>query len=96
MPDNEYNLMLQNDINKNWLSQWFFFWVYNTFKSQIIKFNILNLSKSDSHYNYRTNNFDYVREGNQTKGLIGSDIEVAFSILKKKLLYKFPNSQVYI
>ena len=52
MPDNEYNLMLQNDINKNWLSQWFFFWVYNIFKSQTIKFNILNLLKPDSYSNY--------------------------------------------
>ena len=52
IPDNEYNLMLQNDINKNWPFQWFFFWVYNTFKSQIIKFNILNLLKPYSYSNY--------------------------------------------
>ena len=55
MPDNEYYLMLQNDINTNGLSELFFFRVLNTFKSQTIKYNILNLSKPDSHYNYGMN-----------------------------------------
>ena len=55
MPDNKYNLMLQNDINTNGLSQWFFFRVSNTFKSQTIKYSILNLSKPDSHNNYGMN-----------------------------------------
>ena len=50
--DNEYNLMLQNDINTNGHTQWFFFRVTNTFKGQVVKFNILNLSKPDSLYNY--------------------------------------------
>ena len=50
--DNEYNLMLQNDINTNGHTQWFFFRVTNTFKGQVVKFNIINLSKPDSLYNY--------------------------------------------
>ena len=52
MSDNEYNLMLQNDINTNGHTQWFFFRVSNTTKDLTVKFNILNLSKPDSLYNY--------------------------------------------
>ena len=52
MADNEYNLLLQNDINTNGHTQWFFFKVSNTFKGQSVKFNILNLCKPDSLYNY--------------------------------------------
>lgn len=48
----EYNLILQNDINTNGHTQWFFFWVGNTTKGKSVKFNILNLAKPDSLYNY--------------------------------------------
>ena len=50
--DNEYNLLLQNDINTNGHTQWFFFRVSNTKKGHTVKFNILNLAKPDSLYNY--------------------------------------------
>jgi hypothetical protein len=50
--DNEYNLLLQNDINTNGHTQWFFFRVGNTTKGHTVKFNILNLAKPDSLYNY--------------------------------------------
>ena len=50
--DSEYNLILQNDINTNGHTQWFFFRVGNTRKGQKVKFNMLNLAKSDSLYNY--------------------------------------------
>lgn len=49
--DNEYNLLLQNDINTNGHTQWFFFKVSNTQKGHTVKFNILNLAKPDSLYN---------------------------------------------
>ena len=49
--DNEYDLVLQNDINTNGHTQWFFFRVGNTRKGAAIKFNILNLAKPDSLYN---------------------------------------------
>lgn len=52
MSDDEYNLLLQNDINTNGHTQWFFFRVSNTFKGQRVKFNMLNLCKPDSLYNY--------------------------------------------
>lgn len=43
--------MLQNDINTNGHTQWFFFRVGNTKKNHTVKFNILNLAKPDSLYN---------------------------------------------
>lgn len=52
MNESEYNLILQNDINTNGHTQWFYFRVTNMTKGQKIKFNILNLSKPDSLYNY--------------------------------------------
>lgn len=52
LSDNEYDLILQNDINTNGHTQWFFFRVGNTRKGEKIKFNILNLAKPDSLYNY--------------------------------------------
>ena len=49
--DNEYDMVLQNDINTNGHTQWFFFRVSNTRRNQTVKFNILNLAKPDSLYN---------------------------------------------
>jgi len=46
--DSEYNLLLQNDINTTGYTQWFFFKVSNTNKDLEVKFNILNLYKSNS------------------------------------------------
>lgn len=40
--DNEYNLMMQNDINTQGHTQWFFFRVGNTTAGQSVRFNILN------------------------------------------------------
>ena len=48
----EYDLVLQNDINTNGHTQWYFFRVANTRKGHKVRFNILNLSKPDSLYNY--------------------------------------------
>ena len=53
MSDDEYNLMFQNCINPNGHIKWFFFRISNTFKGETVKSNMLNLSKPDSHYNYR-------------------------------------------
>ena len=50
--DNEYNLLLQNDINTNGHTQWFYFRVSNTRENMKIKFNILNFAKPDSLFNY--------------------------------------------
>ena len=48
----EYDLILQNDINSKGNTQWFFFSVANTRKGQTVKFNIVNLVKKDSLFNY--------------------------------------------
>ena len=52
LSDNEYNLLLQNDINTNGHTQWFYFRVGNTKKGLTVKFNMLNYSKPDSLFNY--------------------------------------------
>ncbi|EAS03740.2 zinc carboxypeptidase family protein (macronuclear) [Tetrahymena thermophila SB210] len=49
--DEEYDLLLQNDINTHGHTQWFFFKVKNTFSGSRVKFNILNFCKSDSLFN---------------------------------------------
>jgi hypothetical protein len=46
--DQEYNLLLQNDINTTGYTQWFFFRVSNTTEGLSVKFNILNLYKASS------------------------------------------------
>lgn len=42
---NEYDLILQNDINTKGNNQWFFFSVKNVPKNTNVKFNIVNLAK---------------------------------------------------
>lgn len=49
--ENEYNLILQNDINSKGHTQWFYFRVQNTRKNQKVKFNLLNFLKPKSLYN---------------------------------------------
>jgi len=49
--DNEYDLILQNDINTNGHTQWFFYRVSNAREGQKVRFNIINLAKPDSLYN---------------------------------------------
>lgn len=50
--DLEYDLVLQNDINTNGHTQWYFFRVSNMRKGMKVRFNIINLAKPDSLYNY--------------------------------------------
>ena len=52
MSDQEYNLLMQNDINTNGHTQWFFFQVKNTRKDLTVKFNIMNFTKPDSLFNF--------------------------------------------
>jgi hypothetical protein len=51
LTENEYDLILQNDINTNGNTQWYFFRVSNVRKGQTVRFNIINLAKPDSLYN---------------------------------------------
>ena len=43
---------MQNDVNTQGHTQWFFFRVMNTKAGHRVKFNILNYSKPDSLFNY--------------------------------------------
>lgn len=49
--DNEYDLILQNDINSKGHTQWFYYRVNNVKKGQKVKFNMLNMIKPKSLYN---------------------------------------------
>jgi Zinc carboxypeptidase/Cytosolic carboxypeptidase N-terminal domain len=49
--DAEYNLLLQNDVNTNKNTQWFYFRIKNTLKGPI-KINILNFCKEKSLYQF--------------------------------------------
>lgn len=48
----EYDLVLQNDVNTRGNTQWFYFTVSNMPQNVEITFNIINLMKSDSLFNY--------------------------------------------
>mmetsp|Transcript_13587 Transcript_13587/g.20576 ORF Transcript_13587/g.20576 Transcript_13587/m.20576 type:complete len:732 (-) Transcript_13587:52-2247(-) len=48
----EYDLILKFDVNTRGHTQWFYFSVDNAKKGKTYKFNIINLLKSDSLYNY--------------------------------------------
>jgi hypothetical protein len=49
---NEYDLVLQNDINSKGFTQWFYFSVSEVPPGVTLRFNILNLAKADSLFNY--------------------------------------------
>ena len=51
LSDEEYDLLLQNDINTKGHTQWYYFSVSNTRANLKVKFNITNLCKSGSLYN---------------------------------------------
>jgi len=50
--ENEYDLMLKVDINTKGNTQWFYFSVTKMQPGVAYKFNIINLLKPDSQYNY--------------------------------------------
>lgn len=50
--DEDYNLLLQNDINSKGHTQWYFFRLQNTSKNLTVRFNLLNFVKPDSLYNH--------------------------------------------
>jgi hypothetical protein len=52
LSETEYDLVLQNDINTNGHTQWFFYRVHNNLAGVKYRFNIVNLAKPDSLYNY--------------------------------------------
>lgn len=49
--DTEYNCILQNDINTNGHTQWFYFKVKSNFsKKTMVRINMINLYKARSMY----------------------------------------------
>jgi hypothetical protein len=86
--DNEYDMFLQNDINTNGHTQWYFFRVSNTRRHAKVKFNILNLSKSDSLYNDGMKILAFSVRAKKEKNLgwhrIGSDISYFQNNYKKE------------
>lgn len=52
MSENQYQLVVQNDTNTNGYSQWFFFRVSGGRKGKMVHFNIINLMKTYSLFNY--------------------------------------------
>ncbi|TKC43286.1 hypothetical protein EI555_014762, partial [Monodon monoceros] len=54
-PKNEYDLILNSDINSNHYHQWFYFEVSGMRPSIAYRFNIINCEKSNSQFNYETN-----------------------------------------
>lgn len=67
--DYEYDLVLQNDINTNGHTQWFFYRVSNTRAGEKIRFNIINLAKPDSLYNYGMKVLNYSNEVKNNEGI---------------------------
>ena len=77
--DNEYDLILQNDINTNGHTQWFFFRIGNTRKGMKVVLNIINLAKPDSLYNYGMKILSYSTKNRLADGTgwhrVGADID---------------------
>ena len=76
--DYEYDLVLQNDINTNGHTQWYFFRVSNTKPGMTVRFNIINLLKPDSLYNQGMRVLAYSSLKSKSENLgwhrIGTDI----------------------
>lgn len=64
--DNEYDLFLRVDTNTIGYTGWFYFEVKNTKRNQKAKFNILNMSKSESPYNRGMKVNFWSKRGNQS------------------------------
>lgn len=85
--DNEYDLILQNDINTNGHTQWFFFRIGNTRKGMKVVLNIINLAKPDSLYNYGMKVLNFSNKLNDSEGVgwhrIGESIDYYQNNFKK-------------
>ena len=86
--ENEYDLILQNDINTNGHTQWYFFKVGNTQKGMKVRFNILNLAKPDSLYNFGMRVLCYSTNQRSSDGVgwfrTGSDIVYQMNNFKRE------------
>ena len=67
--DQEYNLLMSNDVNTQGHTQWFFFQVKNTRARHKVRFNIMNYSKPDSLFNYGMKVSVYSEKKAEKKGV---------------------------
>lgn len=95
--DSNYNLLMQNDINTDGHTQWFYFRVLNTRAGHTVKFNILNFSKLDSLFNFGMKVSVYserhAQEHQQSWAKTGKDIKYYSNGIKKDL--ESPWSKTY-
>jgi len=78
--DNEYDLMLKVDINTKGNTQWFYFSVTKMQPGVAYKFNIINLLKPDSQYNYGMQPLIYSDRNAADKGVgwVRSGTEICY------------------
>lgn len=85
--DNEYDLILQNDINTNGHTQWFFYRVQNNMANHKVRFNIINLAKPDSLYNYGMKILNFSNKIKNEEGIgwhrVGENIDYYLNDFKK-------------
>eukprot|EP00940_MAST-03C_sp_MAST-3C-sp2_P001519 g1519.t1 len=67
--NDEYDIVLKPDINTTRHTQWFYFECRNTRAKRKYKFNIINLLKSDSLYNYGLRPLLYSKRLAEDKGI---------------------------
>lgn len=67
--EKDYYLALQNDVNTNGNTQWFFFRTSNTKAGNTVRFSILNLCKPDSLYNEGMKVLIYSEKHSEVKGV---------------------------
>ena len=90
LTDNEYDLILRNDINANKYAQWFYFKIQIKFKEpKRIKFNIINCEKADSPYSKGSRILQYSTTTNKwsRKSILNKYYKNSYSTFDDKNLY---------
>lgn len=84
---------MQNDVNTQGHTQWFYFRVCNTRKGHTVKFNILNYSKPDSLFNYGMKVSVYSDKKLEQEGVgwhkAGQNISYTLNGLKKEVSFNY-------
>jgi hypothetical protein len=98
--EREYDLILKFDVNTRGHTQWFYFSVKNARKGFKYKFNIINLCKPDSLYNYGMKPLIYSEQdaANGTRGWYrnGTDICYYQNNIKRKNGYFYTFTWSYV
>ncbi len=98
--EREYDLILKFDVNTRGHTQWFYFSVRNARKGQKYKFNIINLVKPDSLYNFGMKPLVYSEQdaASNTRGWYrhGTDICYYQNNIKRKSGYFYTFTWSYV